>query len=28
LLKAQLRSALHLLLRKPPPSAVARQRLS
>jgi peptidoglycan/LPS O-acetylase OafA/YrhL len=27
-LKAQLRSALHLLLRKPPPSAVARQRLS
>jgi peptidoglycan/LPS O-acetylase OafA/YrhL len=28
LLKAQLRSALHLLLRKPPPPAVARQRLS
>ncbi|HEX9536214.1 MAG TPA: acyltransferase [Stellaceae bacterium] len=28
LLKAQLRSALHLLLGKPPPVAVARQRLS
>jgi peptidoglycan/LPS O-acetylase OafA/YrhL len=27
-LKAQLRSALHLLLGKPPPPAVARQRLS
>ena len=27
-LKAQLRSALHLLLGKPPPRAVARQRLS